>query len=108
MSTLRQTQATMQSLEKSGDAVRKLPLVRTYARDVIPLLVRPDCQRAQTVFAEKDLFEPGRSTLTAPGRQRLDGLVPWLKGNLQAGAHDPAVVAAADPKTTSSPALREP
>ena len=105
VSTLRQTQATMQSLEKSGDAVRKLPLVRTYARDVIPLLVRPDCQRAQTVFAEKDLFEPGRSTLTAPGRQRLDGLVPWLKGNLQAGGADLVVVAAADPKTTSSPAL---
>lgn len=106
VATLQQTQAAMQSFEKSGDAVRKLPIVRSYARDAAALLVRPDCEPVlRKVFAETDLFEPGRAILTAPGRQRLDELVPDLKGSLRHESATLVVVACADPKTTSSPAL---
>jgi hypothetical protein len=68
--TMQQARATMHSFEKSGDAVRKLPIVRSYAQDTLALLVRPECKRDRTVFAETDLFEPGRATLTGPGRKR--------------------------------------
>jgi phospholipid/cholesterol/gamma-HCH transport system substrate-binding protein len=105
VSTLQQTREAMGSFQKTGDAVRKLPIVRGYARDAQALLVRPDCERVRTVFAESDLFEPGRATLTVPGRQRLDELAPRLKGSLRHEKADLVVVACADPNTNGSPGL---
>jgi phospholipid/cholesterol/gamma-HCH transport system substrate-binding protein len=101
LNTLQQTRATMQSVEKSGEAVRKLPIVRSYSKDAGTYLIRPDCERVRTVFAETDLFEPGRATLTSQGRQRLDDLVPRLKGNLRRDKAGLVVVACANPKTTA-------
>jgi phospholipid/cholesterol/gamma-HCH transport system substrate-binding protein len=105
VSALQQTRATMETFEKTGNAVRKLPLVRGYDRDAQALLVRPDCERVQTVFAENDLFEPGRSALTAQGKQRLDSIAEKLKGSLKHDGSDLVVVAHADPKTGGSAAL---
>jgi hypothetical protein len=103
--TMQQARATMHSFEKSGDAVRKLPIVRSYAQDTLALLVRPECKRDRTVFAETDLFEPGRATLTVPGRQRLDELVPRIKSSLQHSGSSLVVAACADPKTTPNSAV---
>jgi phospholipid/cholesterol/gamma-HCH transport system substrate-binding protein len=102
---LRQTRATMESFEKTGNAVRKLPIVRGYDKDPRALLVRPNSERVRKVFAEGDLFEPGRSALTAPGRQRLDAVADDLKGSLRHEGADLVVVACADPKASASPAL---
>jgi phospholipid/cholesterol/gamma-HCH transport system substrate-binding protein len=103
--TLQQTRATMESFEKTGNAVRKLPIVRGYDRDAQALLVRPGAERVRSVFAESDLFEPGRSTLTASGRQHLDALAERIKGSLKHDGADLVVVATADPKTSASPSL---
>ena len=99
---LQQTRATMETFEKTGNAVRKLPIVRGYDKDAQTLLVRPDCERVRTVFAEGDLFEPGHSALTTPGKQRLDAIVDKLKGSLKHDGSDLVVVACADPKSTTS------
>ena len=42
--------------------------------------MRPDHERNRRVFAENDLFEPGRAVLTAEGKEKLDELAPWLDG----------------------------
>lgn len=102
---LRQTRATMETFEKTGNAVRKLPIVRGYDKDAQALLVRPNAERVRKVFAEGELFEPGRSTLTAPGRQRLDAIADDLKGSLKHDGSDLVVVACADPKGGASHAL---
>ncbi len=103
--TLRQTRSTMETFEKTGNAVRKLPIVRGYDKDPQALLVRPDCERVRTVFAEADLFERGRSALTAPGKQRLDAVVEKWKGSLKHDGADLVVVACADPKGAAGPSL---
>jgi phospholipid/cholesterol/gamma-HCH transport system substrate-binding protein len=104
VATLRQTRSAMESFEKSGDAVRKLPIIRGYAKDAEAVLVRPDCERVRTIYAEGDLFEPGRATLTSQGRQRLDDLVPRLKGSLRHDGADLVVVACADRRAGVAPA----
>jgi len=102
---LQQTRATMETFEKTGNAVRKLPIVRGYDKDPQALLVRPDCERVRTVFAESDLFEPGHSALTTQGKQRLDAVADKLKGSLKHDGSDLVVVACTDPKASSSHAL---
>jgi hypothetical protein len=102
---LQQTRATMETFEKTGNAVRKLPLVRGYDKDPQTLLVRPDCERVRLVFSEADLFEPGRSALTAPGKQRLDDIADKVKGSLKHDGSDLVVVACADPRAGGSAAM---
>jgi phospholipid/cholesterol/gamma-HCH transport system substrate-binding protein len=96
-----QSTDTMASLQQDADAMKRLPLVRGYVEDPVALLVRPDCERNRRHFAEEDLFEPGRAVLTAQGRQRLDGLAPWLEGMKHKGS-EVVVVAYANPKSASA------
>src|SRR5439155_18111205 len=77
---LKQSRDTMASAQQGTDAIKRLPVVRSYVEDPQDLLVRPGSERNRQVFSESDLFEPGRATLTAQGRHRLDDLAPWLSG----------------------------
>lgn len=77
---LQQGRKTLTSLQQNSDAIKGMPLVRSYVTDSFKELVRPDCERHRRAFAEADLFEPGHATLTAQGRRRLDDLAPWLEG----------------------------
>jgi phospholipid/cholesterol/gamma-HCH transport system substrate-binding protein len=97
LALLQQGRETMCSLQQDADALKRLPLVRSYVEDAQELLVRADCERSRQFFAEADLFEPGRAVLTANGRQRLDELAPWLASLKQKGS-EVVVVAYADPK----------
>lgn len=98
LALLQQSRETMCSLQQDADALKRLPLVRSYVEDSQELLVRADCDRSRQFFAATDLFEPGRAVLTANGRQRLDELAPWLAGSKQKGS-EVVVVAYADPKS---------
>jgi phospholipid/cholesterol/gamma-HCH transport system substrate-binding protein len=100
---LRQTRSTMSSFQQMGEAGKKLPLLRSYITDPQALLVRPDCECNRTVFAEADLFEPGRAVLTESGRQRLDEITPRLNGLLQHDKSDLVVLAFADPRKAANP-----
>jgi phospholipid/cholesterol/gamma-HCH transport system substrate-binding protein len=97
---LTQGKDTLSSIQQDADAIKRLPLVNRYVEDPTALLVRPNCERPRQFFAEEDLFEPGRAVLTAQGKQRLDGLVPWLEGLKHKGS-EVVVVAYANPQTSA-------
>jgi phospholipid/cholesterol/gamma-HCH transport system substrate-binding protein len=88
---------TLDSIERSADAVKRLPVVGRYVEDPVALLVRTNCERNRQHFAEDELFEPGRAVLTAGGRERLDRIAPWLAGLKHKGS-EVVVVSYADPK----------
>jgi phospholipid/cholesterol/gamma-HCH transport system substrate-binding protein len=102
LSLLQQSSDAMRSIQQDADAIKRLPLVRGYVEDATSLLVRPNCERNRQVFAEAELFEPGRAVLTSPGKQRLDDLAPWLSGLKHKGS-EVVVVAYADPQTERGP-----
>jgi phospholipid/cholesterol/gamma-HCH transport system substrate-binding protein len=79
------------SVKQNADAIKSLPVVRSYVVDPTKELVRPDCKRTRQVFAETDLFEPGKAVLTNYGKSRLDGAAEWLNGQK---AHGSEVVVA--------------
>jgi phospholipid/cholesterol/gamma-HCH transport system substrate-binding protein len=77
---LSQGRGAVTSLKQNADAIKGMPLVRSYVKDPLKELVRPDCERNRQWYPEIDLFEPGHAVLTSSGRKRLDDLVPWLEG----------------------------
>ncbi len=100
LALIQQSHDTMASIGQSADAVKHLPVVRSYVEDANELLIRPNCERNRQYFAESDLFDPGRAVLTAQGRQRLDALAPWLEGMKHKGS-EIVIAAYADPKKTT-------
>jgi phospholipid/cholesterol/gamma-HCH transport system substrate-binding protein len=96
--TLQQVRDTMGAFQQVGEAGKKMPLVRDYVKDPLALLVRPDCECNRQVFAESELFEPGRAVLTAQGRQRLEDLAPRLSQLLRHDKAEMIVLGFADPK----------
>jgi len=105
LTLLKQSRDTMSSVQKDADAIKRLPIVRSYVEDPYDLLVRPECERNRQWFAEADLFEPGRAVLTAQGRERLDQLAPWLAGLKHKGS-EVVVAAFADPSHTDAALAR--
>jgi hypothetical protein len=101
VATLRQSQDAIASFQQDADAIKRLPVLRSYVQDAQSILVRPNCDCHRHCFAARELFEAdGRSVLTAEGCQRLDELAPWL-GNLKYKGSEVVVVSYADPKTFS-------
>lgn len=97
LTLLQQSSETMRTIQEDAEAIKRLPLVRGYVEDAGALLVRPGCERNRQVFAEAELFEPGRAALSTQGRRRLDELAPWFAGLKHKGS-EVVVVAYADPK----------
>jgi phospholipid/cholesterol/gamma-HCH transport system substrate-binding protein len=97
LALLQQSRDTLASFQQDAEALKRLPVVRGYVEDPHALLIRSDCERNRQCFPEEDLFEPGRAVLTATGRQRLDGLAPWLTSFKHKGS-EVVIVAYADPK----------
>jgi phospholipid/cholesterol/gamma-HCH transport system substrate-binding protein len=92
---------TLTSIQRDADALKKLPLIGGYIEDPTALLVRPKSERNRRVYAEGELFEPGRAVLTAKGRENLDTIVSWLEGLKHKGS-DVVIVTYADPKTSDT------
>lgn len=85
------------SVKQNADAIKSLPVVRSYVVDAHKELVRPDCKRTRKWFPEHQLFEPGRAVLTSAGKGRLDDAAAWLNEQKDAGS-EVVVAAFADPK----------
>jgi phospholipid/cholesterol/gamma-HCH transport system substrate-binding protein len=97
---IKEGRGTVSALKQDAEAIKEMPLVRSYVTDFHKELVRPDCQRHRKYFAETDLFEPGNAVLTSTGRQKLDEIVPWLN-ELKLKGSEVTVVSYAPP--TSDP-----
>lgn len=93
---LRQGRTTMTALQHDADAIKGLPVVRSYVNDPYQELVRPDSPQERQSFRVSDLFESGGAVLSADGRQRLDALAGWLGGFKTKGS-EIVVVGYADP-----------
>jgi phospholipid/cholesterol/gamma-HCH transport system substrate-binding protein len=92
---------TMASIQRDADAIKKVPWIGGYVDDPVALLVRPTAEKHRRLFAESDLFEPGRAVLTAAGQKKLDELIPWLEGLKHKGS-DVVVVSYADPRKSDA------
>jgi phospholipid/cholesterol/gamma-HCH transport system substrate-binding protein len=95
LAVLQQTQQTLASFQQDADALKKLPVVRSYVEDPQALLIRPNCERVRQCYAATDLFESGRAVLTEDGRRRLDEIGPWLS-SIKSKGSEIVVVAYAD------------
>jgi ABC-type transporter Mla subunit MlaD len=98
---MERSQDTAQSLKQDADAIKRLPLVRSYVEDRTAMLVRPAQGRQRQVVRSDELFEPGRAVLTDGGRDKLNELAGWLNG-LKASGSDVVIAAYADPATSPS------
>ncbi len=80
--TIEQVREMVVSVKQNSDAVKSMPIVRSYVVDPHKLLHRPDCTYYRRWYDAKDLFEPGTAVLTGPGRREMVRLADWLKDNL--------------------------
>ena len=96
VSAVKQGEQTLTSVQQSVDALKRMPLLRSYVEDPVALLVRPNAERNRQIFAPDDLFEPGRAVLTEQGHQRLNALAPWLEGLKHKGS-DVVIASYVDP-----------
>lgn len=72
---------TLESVKQDADAVKKLPIVRSYVENPVESLMKPRFKRERRVFATDDLFAPGQATLTSTGKARLNTIVTWLRAH---------------------------
>jgi len=86
MASLADVRKMVASVKQNADAIKSLPVVRSYVVDPHKELVRPDCKRTRKWYAETELFEPGKAVLTAQGKKRLDGAAEWLNDQKEAGS----------------------
>jgi flagellar motor protein MotB len=98
---------TLQSVKQGSDALKKMPIVRSYVEDAVAILVRPAMHRERWAFQSHDLFEPGSAALSREGQVHMNNMANVLKANRASGS-EVAVAAffdAADGSQTPSAAL---
>jgi phospholipid/cholesterol/gamma-HCH transport system substrate-binding protein len=100
---------TLGELNENLDAVKNTWPISSYFNrrgysDRDRALFRPGDTRQSRAFAVTDLFEPGRSVLTLPGRRSLDELARWLEPKLK---RESDVVVAAFGEQDRDPKLSE-
>jgi phospholipid/cholesterol/gamma-HCH transport system substrate-binding protein len=97
LQSLQEVRKMVVSVKQNADAVKSLPIVRSYVIDPNKELIRPNCTRLRKWLPEKSLFEPGRAVLTASGKSMLDNLASWLNEHKEEGSEVVvAAIAAAD------------
>ena len=73
--------AALSAIRQDAEAIKSMPLVRSYIEDPVSKLVRPNANRDRRVYPEGELFQANTAILTDEGRQRLDDAVKWLNDN---------------------------
>jgi phospholipid/cholesterol/gamma-HCH transport system substrate-binding protein len=99
---------TMRSVRQGSDALSKMPIVRSYVEETIPLLVRPTCRREAFTYNTADIFEPDSAILTDAGRTHL-GAIAGALSELPNEASEVVVACYCDPesKTQTSASATE-
>jgi phospholipid/cholesterol/gamma-HCH transport system substrate-binding protein len=96
LSSLHDVRRMVNSVKQNSDAIKALPVVRSYVVDPNKELIRPDCKRYRKWFAEDKLFVPGKAVLTPEGKKRLDEASAWLN-EAKDSAQDVVIAGFADP-----------
>ncbi len=99
---MQQGHVTLESIQRGADGLKNVPFVGRGILNPREVLDRPSQERNRKWFAEKDLFEPGRSVLTTQGQERLQALKDWLEGLTRHEGAEVVVVAYADPQNQES------
>lgn len=86
LGSLQDVRKMVASVKQNADAIKSLPIVRSYVVDAHKELVRPDRKRLRKWYAEADLFEPGKAVLTFDGKVRLNQAGQWLKEQKESGS----------------------
>ena len=95
---VRSGQEAVTAIKQDAEAVKSLPIVRSYVEDTVAILVRPDCEKERVVYTPEMFFEPGTSILTDQGRKHLDECAAWLNGKTDKKS-EVVVAAFIDPKS---------
>ena len=74
------------SVKQNADAIKALPVVRSYVVDPHKELVRPDHTRHRKWLDGKDLFEANRAVLTDRGKALLDEAAEWVNEHKEEGS----------------------
>lgn len=80
---VRQGQEAVTALKQDAEAIKAMPIVRSYVEDANAILVRPDCERDRIVWVPEMLFEPQTSILTVDGKKKLDEAAGWFNSQTQ-------------------------
>lgn len=94
-----------QAIQADAEAMKKLPLVGKYVKDVPGLLDRATGEYNRKWFAEAKLFEPNSAVLTNQGRDELNNLGTWLESLLRHKGVELIVVAYGDPNANAKASL---
>jgi outer membrane protein OmpA-like peptidoglycan-associated protein len=100
---MERSQDAAQSIKQDADAIKRLPIVRSYVEDRTALLVRPAHDRHRQWARADEVFESGRAVLTDAGREKLNEMAAWMNG-LKPKGSDVVIAAYADPATAASAA----
>jgi phospholipid/cholesterol/gamma-HCH transport system substrate-binding protein len=93
---IEQGKETMTSIQRSADALNKMPVIRGYVQDTNSLLLRSDSEINSKIFQTQELFEDGRAVLSYEGKRRLDEVGAWAN-SLKHKNSEVVVVSYADP-----------
>jgi phospholipid/cholesterol/gamma-HCH transport system substrate-binding protein len=85
------------AIKQDAEAIKSMPLVRSYVTDDVKTLVRPNCSKDRVYYDEGTLFEAGRAVLTPDGRNKVGEVAAWLRGQKQKGS-EIVVASFVDPK----------
>jgi phospholipid/cholesterol/gamma-HCH transport system substrate-binding protein len=104
MKSLNDVRNMVASVKANSDAIKAMPVVRSYVVDAHKELIRPDAKRHRRWYRSSDLFEPDRAVLSEGGKKILDRAAQWL--NDGKSTRDDVVIAAfADPSANPEGAL---
>jgi phospholipid/cholesterol/gamma-HCH transport system substrate-binding protein len=98
--SLQDVRRMVSSVKQDADAIKALPIVRSYVVDANKELIRPDSTRYRRWLRTRDLFEPGRAVLTDRGKEFLDKAAGWINGHKEKRS-EVVVAAFANPKENS-------
>ncbi len=85
------------AIKQDAEAIKSMPVVRSYVTDEVKTLVRPNCMKDRVYYDEGTLFEAGRAVLTPGGRGKVGEVAAWLRGQKQKGS-EIVVASFVDPK----------
>lgn len=104
---VRNGQEAVTAIKQDAEAIKSMPIVRSYVEDPVSALVRPECDKDRVVYGPEQLFQTGTSILTEEGRARLNECAAWLNSQRQKNS-EVVVAAFADPKSPdlTAPAAR--